>query len=82
MTERLHGFWTMEERRKHINVLELTMVLFGLKCFASSLSNCDVFLRIDNTTAFSYINRMGGVRFEELNRLARVIWDFCEERNI
>lgn len=62
--------------------MELLSALFGLQCFAKDLENCNVLLRIDNTTAISYINRMGGVRFKKLNELTRTIWKWCEEREI
>ena len=54
----------------------------GLKCFASHLRDCNILLRIDNTTAITYINRMGGIRFQKLNDLARDLWTWCEKRNI
>lgn len=79
---RVHGHWNSLECKKHINALELLALLFGLKCFASSLSNCEILLRVDNTTAISYVNRMGGVQFPELSDIARDIWGFCEQRNI
>jgi len=66
----------------HINHLELLAALFGLKCFASNLFNCNVLCRIDNTTAISYINRMGSIQHTGLNNIARAIWLFCEQRNI
>ncbi|XP_053993928.1 uncharacterized protein LOC128884526 [Hylaeus volcanicus] len=41
-----------------------------------------ILLRVDNTTAISYINRMGGVQFEKLNRLSKNLWKWCEQRNL
>ena len=77
-----HGYWNVNERKLHINVLELKAALFGLHCFAKELHNCDILLRIDNTTAISYINKMGGIQFPVLNDIAREIWEWCEERGI
>ncbi len=78
-----HSFWNNEERQCHINYLELQAAFLGLlKCFARKFRNCDVLLRIDNTTAISYINRMGGVQFEHLNKIAKEIWTWYEHRNI
>jgi hypothetical protein len=79
---RTHGAWRSEERVFHINQLELLAVFLGLKYFAHSRHNCSILLRIDNTTAISYVNRMGGVQFPHLNELSRQIWQWCEERNI
>ncbi|XP_072757731.1 uncharacterized protein [Anoplolepis gracilipes] len=81
-TNRTHGLWNESERLHHINYLELLSAFFGLKCFAKDLRNCDILLRIDNTTAIAYINRMGGVRFKKLSDLAKTIWKWCEEREL
>ncbi|XP_031344364.1 uncharacterized protein LOC116171583 isoform X1 [Photinus pyralis] len=76
------GFWSNSEKENHINELELLAVLFGLKCFARGCHNCNILCRVDNTTAIGTINRMGSVRFQNLNKIARLIWGWCEERNI
>ncbi|XP_011702715.1 PREDICTED: uncharacterized protein LOC105458844, partial [Wasmannia auropunctata] len=81
-TGRAHGQWDNSDKLHHINYLELLSAFFGLKCFARDLRNCNILLRIDNTTAISYINRMGGVKFKKLSSLARSIWEWCEEREI
>lgn len=80
--ERIHGHWNDLEKLKHINYLELLAVYFALKCLANKETNCDILLRVDNTVAISYINRMGGVQFLELNNISRLIWQFCESHNI
>ena len=77
-----HGFWSASERQHHINYLELLAVFIGLKCFFRHHKNVNILLRVDNTTAISYINRMGSVQFPALNKLAREIWLWCEERSI
>lgn len=76
------GQWSNEERAQHINLLELLAVMFGLQIFAKNLHDCQILLRVDNTTAVAYINRMGGVRFPHLNHITKCIWQFCEERNL
>ncbi|XP_059615632.1 uncharacterized protein LOC132261098 [Phlebotomus argentipes] len=80
--ERAHGSWKEEEKDLSINFLELTAAFFGLKCFADRYKDSQILLRIDNTTAISYINRMGGVQREDLSFLAKKIWRWCEKRNI
>lgn len=42
----------------------------------------EILLRIDNTTAISYINKMGSVQFPKLSLLSRQIWQWCEQRSI
>lgn len=79
--KKAHGFWSREERQSYINILELKAAFFGLKCFAEQLKNSDILLRSDNTTAITYINRMGGTRSRNLSSAARRLWDWCEARN-
>lgn len=61
------GVWNAIERNAHINYLELVAAFFALKCFASRERGYEILLRIDNTTAIAYINRMGGIQFPKLN---------------
>lgn len=80
--QRVNGLWSKDERDHHINYLELLAAWFGLKCFAKGLKDCDVLLRIDNTTAIAYINKKGGVKFPKLAKIAKDIWQWCENRNL
>ncbi|XP_031328844.1 uncharacterized protein LOC116160094 isoform X1 [Photinus pyralis] len=80
--KRSHGFWTRMESKNHINFLELQAAFFGLRCFAANFKQTNILLRIDNTTAISYINRMGGVQYPHLNMLTRDIWQWCEKREL
>ena len=77
-----HGFWNMNDRKNHIKFLELLLAFLGLKCFATLLENCSILLRIDNTTAIAYINRMGGIQKRKLSMMATNIWKWCELRNL
>lgn len=76
------GQWSPAERTLHINHLELLAAYFAIKIFTKNYNNCLVLLRVDNTTAMSYINRMGGVQFPHLNKVTRDIWQWCETRKI
>ncbi|XP_066262382.1 uncharacterized protein [Euwallacea similis] len=77
-----YGFWSDFESKLHINYLELLVFLFGLRCFVRDPYNCNILCRVDNTTAFVYVNRMGSIQHSNLNELAPVIGQFCEARNI
>lgn len=79
---RVNGAWKESELQFHINYLELISIFLALKCFARDCSNCAILLRVDNTTAISYINRMGGIQFPHLNSLSRDIWQWCESRQL
>lgn len=77
-----HGYWSENEQKMPINYLELKAAFFGLKCFAENVRGSNILLRIDNTTAIAYINKMGGIRFKYLNTLCQKIWHWCEARNL
>lgn len=79
---RINGKWKSDELQFHINYLELLAVFLAVKWFTRNISDCAILLRVDNTTAISYVNRMGGVQFPHLNALSRRIWQWCEERKI
>lgn len=76
------GPWRDEEASRHINYRELLAVKLGLCKLAKNSSNGQVLLRVDNTVAISYINRMGGTHAPELNKLARDIWQWAEHRGL
>ena len=80
--EVVYANWNESELQFHINYLELLAAYNALGCFAKDLSNAEVLLRIDNTTAVSYVNRMGGVQFPNLNAITGLIWQFCESRSL
>lgn len=80
--ERANGFWSRSERNNHINYLELKAAFLALKCFASKCVNKEILLRIDNVTALAYINNMGETKFENLNSIAKEIWEWCRRRNL
>ena len=44
----------------HINYLELLAAFFALKAFCLNCQCCTVQLQLDNSTAVTYINNMGG----------------------
>lgn len=76
------GHWSPEEVQHHINYLELLAAFLGLQSFCKYSHDLNVLLRIDNTTAISYINRMGGIQYLHLNKITRKIWEWCEQRRI
>ena len=80
--KKANGHWTESEKVNSINYLELLAAYFGQKIFANQYDNCQILLHIDNSTAISYINRMGGVQFKNLNKITRKIWQWCERKNI
>lgn len=76
------GKWNDTQKMLHINCLELIAVGNALKAFCSDHKNCSILLRVDNKTAISYINKLGGCRSEHLHEIAKGIIEWCNERNL
>ena len=76
------GRWNTTESEFHINQLELLAATFALKSFCADLNNVHVGLKLDNVTAITYINNMGGSHSKPCNDLAMQLWLWCIERNI
>ncbi len=70
------GEWEEEFLFWHINCLELRAVFLALKCFLPVLGEHHVIVRTDNMAVVSHINRQGGSRSRTLDRLARhlLLW--------
>ena len=81
-TQSKGGLWVLDEKRHHINYLELLAVFLGLKAFCTSQRDRHISLKIDKTTAIAVINHMGTSHSEHLNELCKEIWDWCIARNL
>lgn len=77
-----HGFWDKKETQMHINFLEIKAAYYALKSLTKNKNNIHILLRIDNQTAISCINRGGSVKFRHLNDATKLIWDWCENKNL
>lgn len=75
------GRWSSVESSNHINWLELKAAWLTIQSFATHNSDLHILLRIDNTCAIAYINKMGGPS-AKLNELATNMWEWCQLRNI
>lgn len=54
------GKWNAQERQHHINALELKAAEIALLSLVKNKSKIHVHLKMDNTTAVSYVNKGGG----------------------
>ena len=70
------------ERTLHINCLELLAGSFAVKSFAKGRLCAHVRLRMDNTSAVAYVNRLGGTRSLVLSNLALALWEWALSQNI
>ena len=77
-----HGMWCDTERQEHINVLELKAAMLAVQSFCREIKNCHVRIEIDNTTAVSYINHMGGTHSPKCDAISRQLILWCKARGI
>jgi ribonuclease HI len=76
-----HGVWTKQEQAQSNNNRELRAILLGFLSLCRDLRNTQVLVESDNTTAVSYLRKLGG-RFPSLNHLARQLLSISLSRSI
>ena len=80
------GRWNKEELAKAklagINFLEISAAFLALQAYCKNMKNVHVLIRIDNVTAVTYLNNMGGMKSPLCNDMARHIWEWCTQRGI
>ena len=77
------GPWSMEERKFHINVLELKAAKLAIMSFTLKERDAiSVHIRMDNMAALSYLMKMGGTKNQELTAIRKEIWQYLLKRKI
>ena len=56
------GVWSAEQQSLHINVRELYVAFICLTIFCPEMSEVHICFHLDNSTAVSYVNQMGGMK--------------------
>lgn len=69
-------------RNLHINALELLAGSFAIKSFTRDRADSSICLRMNNVSAFRYMNHLGGTWSLVLARMGSVFWSFCLEWDI
>lgn len=79
-------FFQMPKQRsrlQHVGDQRATLELvLAFKTFTKHRSNSQFLLRIDNTTAISYINRMGGFQFPHFIEVTKLLWQWCSTQSL
>ena len=76
------GRWCLEERIQHINVLELQAAFLAIKALLPKIDKPHVQFAIDNQTAVTYINKLGGTHSHQLSLLTIELWHFALKMNL
>ena len=75
-----NGRWLSHEKDLHINALEMKAMMFAIKSFCKD-DRKHIRIMCDNTTAITYINKMGGTKAAVCNRITQDIWEFCKQHD-
>ena len=73
------GKWSSSDSKLHINFLELKAIFLALKEFLPLLTNKNLSIRCDNSTAIAYFNKIGGTHSKTLCLLALRIWSMIKD---
>ena len=74
--------WDVYEAQCDINVLETKACMLGVMALCTDIHHCHLQVQIDNTTAVTYINNMGGVHTLSCNALAQKLILWYKSRHI
>jgi hypothetical protein len=64
------GLWSEQEKKLHINILEMKAVILCLKRFQNLVANKTCLVASDNSTVVAYLQKQGGVRVWQMNVLS------------
>ena len=68
----IQGLWSPQEKRLHINVLELKAAFLALRRFKDQCQEQTVLVATDNSTVVAYINKQGGTHSAEMCALGPI----------
>ena len=80
--EGIQAPWIGDKKGLHINILEMHAALIALEHFTRNIPESSILMKIDNKTALSYINKMGGTRSQVLTDLALQFWELVLNRKL
>ena len=76
------GRWLLQETPYHINCLELLAGSLAIMSLTKNKAKAQELLLMDNISAITYINKMGGTHSPMLSYLAKNLRDWCLTHNI
>ena len=76
------GRWLKEETNSHINFLDLKAAFLAFQTLVPSVKRPHICFGIDNRTAVSHINKLGGTQSQTLSNLAEELWNYALNRNL
>ena len=62
--------------------MEALASFLAVKCFARDVKGVTILLRMDNITAVTYVNKLGGTVSHQMNHIVKELWLWCMNRDI
>ena len=79
---KMGGPWSPIEKKLHINALELKAASIAVKSMTKSKEKIHIHLKMDNVTAVTYVNKMGGTKSPILTEIAKDLREYCLAKKI
>ena len=76
------GKWSYKESQVHITTLELLAAFYAVRSFKDTISNKNICLMLDNSTAVCISNKKGTTDSSNCTSIAVQILEFCQTHNI
>ena len=80
--QKTRGPWSVQERRHHINILELKAINLVRTFTIKEPKGISVHMKVDNLTALSYLTKMGGTKSPIMTQISKEIWEYILDRQI
>ena len=74
---RTNGHFSVNEQGFSINTKETLAILYGLRSFHEHLRDNHLLIKSDNSTAISFVKKMGGMSSELRDKIAKDLWNFA-----
>jgi len=78
----ISGIWSREERKMHINLLELLAIKNCLLFWENLVRNKSLLILTDNTTVIAYIKNQGGTHSTTLTLNVKTLLIWADNRNV
>ena len=76
-----NGYFSEKEKDLSINTKETLAIWYAFRSFRDDVKNKHVLIQSDNTTAISYVCRMGGMKSDLRTKIVRDLWNFANDIN-
>ena len=68
--------WSVDEKKLHLNILKLLAVKSAILAFTKEKTINEIHIHADNTTALSYLLKMGGTTDKVFVNISKDIWKY------